>query len=103
MIEFEYNKNEINIHNKFYKPENPFIVCKGDICQDNVIYYNFTEGNSYKIYVKIQTIICPSNETHYIVPAFEFPKRKDSDKNKGVYINNQFNFMFLILLLFFMI
>ena len=101
LIYFEYNKEKVKINKIYYEIENPFIICNGENCQEDITTFNFVEGNSYKIYVKIQTITNVDGEKHYIIPGFSFGKQPEPDNNKGTYINNQFDFMVLILLLFF--
>ena len=32
---------------------NPFVVCQGEVCKDNISTYDFVEGESYKIYAKV--------------------------------------------------
>ena len=101
LIYFEYNKEKVKIAKIYYEIENPFIICNRENCQEDITTFNFVEGNSYKIYVKIQTITSADGEKHYIIPGFSFGKTPEPDNNKGTYINNQFDFMVLILLLFF--
>ena len=63
-FKFTYNKDSRNL-------PNPFRVCHGEDCKDNVETYAFEQGQSYKIIVKVVKIKEGSSDIHYF-PAFKF-------------------------------
>ena len=67
---FEFN-NTIIIDEKNYDMENPFKVCHGGICTTNLDSYDFNEGESYTITVKV-TKVTEDNFIYYIIPGFTF-------------------------------
>ena len=52
-VEFTYNVKKDSIYDDLDNLENPFMVCNNNTneCIDNIISYNFTEGNNYTIYI----------------------------------------------------
>lgn len=67
---FEYQKKE-NLNDIYYDIDNPFIVCHGKTCQDNITSYDFKKKESYKIMIKIHRV--KNKNTDYIgIPGFRF-------------------------------
>ena len=52
---------------------NPFQVCHGDDCKDNIATYDFKIGESYKIYIKYNKI-----GNHRVFPSFSFYDKKNN-------------------------
>ena len=63
-FKFTYNKGSKNL-------PNPFRVCHGGDCKDNVETYDFEQGQSYKIIVKIVIIKDGESDVYYF-PTFKF-------------------------------
>ncbi len=63
-FKFTYNNNK-----EISDPKNPFTVCHGEDCKDNIETYNFEKGQSYKIYVKI---VSTQDDQYYFFPSFRF-------------------------------
>ena len=71
-IKFNYQKEFKDDKGQTIKISNPFKVCEGEQCQENVESYQFKKGQNYSISVKFM------NETgRYYLPAFSF------DNNAG--------------------
>ena len=67
---FEFN-DEIEIHGEIYTIDNPFKVCHGKDCTENISTYDFKKGESYVITVNVKKVI-KDNEILYLVPGFSF-------------------------------
>ena len=71
-VKFNYQKEYKDDEGETIKLSNPFMICKGEDCQENVESYEFKKGESYTIGVKFL------NQTgRYFLPAFSF------DSNAG--------------------
>ena len=64
-FKFEYNKKLRD------DLPNPFEVCHGEDCKDNIANYKFEKGQSYKIYVKVAKLKDGIMEKYYL-PSFKF-------------------------------
>lgn len=64
-FKFTYDKKSKN------ELPNPFRVCHGEDCKDNVETYDFEQGQSYKIYVKTVKIKDGTLDVYYF-PSFKF-------------------------------
>ena len=85
-FKFTYNKGSKGL-------PNPFKVCHGNDCKDNVETYDFKQGESYKIYVKIVSI----NDVYYF-PTFRFGDIK-GDWPSSYSFNLKYNLWVISLLL----
>ena len=104
-ITFEYEQ----IYENF---KNPFQVCHEGTCKENVTTYDFKQGQSYEIYVKLQEI--DTYEGEYGLPPFTFYAQDYNDiysnddieaiydktnNNQKKIIINKFIYLLLVLLL----
>ena len=105
-VKFKYTENVDTIV-ETYDVENPFKVCHGNDCQENIETYNFKKGESYKIMVKAVKKEGSSEGTFSLIPGFTF---YDENYN-GIYspddiieYNNVFSmkikYLFISLILF---
>ena len=69
---FEYNKTSVDIYGSTFNIENPFKVCKGKKCIDNVNTYDFEKGESYEINIKVSQVKTKEGWDYIIVPGFTF-------------------------------
>ena len=86
---FTFN-NEINQ----IKVPNPFIVCHGTECQDNVSTYELKKGESYKINVKYTKI-----GNNYVFPSFSFGEEEKKSSAFGLMLNIWIIYLLLIFIL----
>ena len=84
---FKYNNTVKDYNGKVVNVDNPFQVCHGDDCKENITTYDFKQGESYKIYINVK-----KSGNIYALPSFSFY----DIKNNSFYM--QFNFWVLALL-----
>ena len=80
------------------KLSNPFSVCHGEECQDNVETYNFTKGESYKINIKTVKVTEDKKEIYYF-PSFEFKNVNSPEPVPSYSLNLRSNLLAISLLL----
>ena len=85
---FKYNKEIKDRYNKTINVPNPFQICHGDDCQDNISTYAFKKGYSYKIYIKYNKI-----GNYYVFPSFSL-----GDKKKLIF-NSRVIYLLLLFIL----
>ena len=96
IFKFNYNK-KMNIDSHQVQVENPFQICHGEECLDNISTYEFEKGESYKIYLNINKIsIFPLD--HYYLPLFSFYD-KDKDGTNNSPLNLKLNLWIISLIL----
>ena len=76
--------------------QNPFEVCHGTDCKNSVSTYDFEEGESYKIYVKV--ILDKSGFLkQYVLPSFYFCDKANDNFGFSLRINILTIFLLLII------
>ena len=70
-VKFEYTE-KAETSEGTYDMENPFKVCHGNDCQENIETYNFKKGESYKIMVKAVKKESRYEGTFSLIPGFTF-------------------------------
>ena len=106
---FEYNK-KADIERDSFTIENPFKVCHGKDCEENLSTYEFKKGESYEINVKVSKVRDEYNDKYIIIPGFTFYDQKyngtyspddilDVDTNSANGLKAKLLFISLILLL----
>lgn len=69
---FEYETNYKDKEYEF-KLSNPFEICNGGKCTENVNKYNFKKGENYKIKIRfIEEEIAQTNSTFWVLPKYSF-------------------------------
>ena len=72
-IKFEYSNTYKDEQVGEIKLKNPFIVCQGEDCKNNVETYTFQKNKDYKIKVNFEAKkIAGSEEELYFLPSFSF-------------------------------
>lgn len=102
-FKFNYN-NKMKIHGDDTTVSNPFRVCHGTNCENNVEAYDFEKGESYKIYVKMEKIVDTGlNYDYYVLPSFSFADKNynenGSSDNDSKYLRSSLCLISLLLLL----
>lgn len=106
---FEYS-NSVYIHGDTFNIENPFKVCHGKECEENLSTYEFKKGESYEISVKVSKVTNEYDDKYIIIPGFTFYDIKyngtyspddilDVDTNSANGLKAKLLFISLILLL----
>ena len=93
---FKYH-NLLNRGGQNLNIPNPFVVCHGNDCKDNIVTYDFKEGESYQIYVKYRKIHYDIQD-FYFFPSFSFYDKTKEKESNSFYI--AFNLWTICLLLF---
>lgn len=96
---FEYSKsayverNTINI-------DNPFKVCCGNVCHEDISTYEFKKGQSYEISIKLIEFIDEYDFKYAVIPGFAFyDKKYNGTYSPDDLIINSTNFINIKLLL----
>ena len=84
-FKFEYKEN-FDYYGEKFTVKNPFKIChiSDDLdCKEDISSYKFTEGESYKIYIKIQKIktikkIKIDEKIYNVIPPFSFGDKNES-------------------------
>ena len=95
-FKFEYKEN-FECHFETMTVKNPFKICHiGDDldCIEDISSYKFIEGESYKIYIKLQRIKIDEYSIYQVIPPFSF-----GDKNKSQLLKFKFWIIALAFLL----
>lgn len=91
-IKFKYSNTYKDEKIGEQKLKNPFTVCEGDDCKDNVEKYTFKKNKDYKIKVKFEAKKVTGYEDElYFLPAFSF-------KSNGKFMSISLISMILFLL-----
>lgn len=77
--------------------QNPFEVCHGEECKEDITTYDFEKGESYKIYAKVYKKKINVIDT-YILPSFSFYDKANEKENYS--FNLRLNLWIISLLLF---
>ena len=96
-FEFKYNKN-MDLYPDVEVP-NPFEVCHGDDCKENIETYDFKKGESYKIYAKVKEVRVESINRS-VFPSYSFYGKKEEGP-VGHSFNLRLNIWFIYFLLLF--
>lgn len=68
---FEYSNN-VYIDGDPFTIENPFKVCHGKECEENLSTYEFKKGESYEVSVKVSKVANEDDDKYIIIPGFTF-------------------------------
>ena len=77
---FEYSNN-VYVFGDTISIENPFKVCHGQECKENLSTYEFKKGESYEISVKVSKVTNKYSGKYIVIPGFTFYDQK----YKGTY------------------
>ena len=72
-FDFKYANEIKDKYDEKINVPNPFQVCHGNDCKDNISTYDFKQGESYKIYIKYNKI-----GNYYVFPSFSFYDQKNN-------------------------
>ena len=115
-VKFEYNKvNEKPNETKYIVERNPFKVCRGNKCEENITLYEFKKGESYKIFVDTTIVKNEFNDNLVLVPGFTFydvnydggfypddiieEEEDDNNASLGLKINKLFQSLIILFLI----
>ena len=77
-FKFQY-EGTIKADEGTFQVSNPFQVCEGENCQNDVTFYEFQQGKSYTIKINIQKVTDTERETtYYAIPKFSFGDENSS-------------------------
>ena len=98
-VEFKFKyKEKFESYGEIFTVKNPFKICHiGDDdldCKEDISSYKFIEGESYKIYIKLQRIKIDEYSIYQVIPPFSF-----GDKNKSQLLKFKFWIIALAFLL----
>ena len=68
---FDYRGSTINIDGQKFKLKNPFRICQGSDCKDDITEYTFINGTEYTIEIKPEELNTGS-KTYYYMDSFSF-------------------------------
>lgn len=78
--EFNYKGSSIPIDGKEYQlKNNPFRICQGSDCKDDITKYRFSKGKEYTIEIKPEEIDTGTNKYYYIDEFSFYGKEVDPD------------------------
>ena len=90
---FDYEYEFKNDQGEIINLSNPFEICTGEICENNITNYTFLKGVQYTIRIKFEKKIVNIdgfNTSYYFLPAFSFyegeiiPNERDTtEKNRN--------------------
>ena len=97
-VKLEYHEGTIvTVDGESYTLSNPYKICEGSDCKENIKEVSFKKGKEYKIIIKFEKIQ-GTQTTKYYFPSFKFHKASE-DHNNSSRINISIISLILLLLL----